>query len=92
MIPNQALLQWIADLATKNGIPFQYEVEQGYGEDGARVQSSGQGVPAINLGIPVRYAHEHAGVFDTQDFENAVKLLTLIVENLDKETVNKFRG
>ena len=92
MIPNQALLQWIADLATKNGIPFQYEVEQGYGEDGAQVQSSGQGVPAINLGIPVRYAHEHAGVFDTEDFENAVKLLKLIVENLDKETVNKFRG
>lgn len=90
MIPNQALVQWITQLAKKNNIPFQYELETGYGEDGAKLQVSGQGVPVINIGIPVRYAHEHAGVFDANDFNNATKLLTLIAKNLDEKTIKKL--
>ena len=38
MIPNTALLEWIAKLAKKKHIPFQYELEGGYGEDGSRLQ------------------------------------------------------
>ncbi|MBL7479643.1 M42 family metallopeptidase [Legionella bononiensis] len=91
MIPNQELLEWVIELANKNNIPLQLEVEPGYGEDGAKIQASGTGVPAVNIGIPIRYAHQHAGVFDKRDYDNAVKLMTLIAENLTQDVVDKIK-
>lgn len=91
MIPNQELLEWVIDLANKHDIPLQLEVEPGYGEDGSKLQASGTGVPAINIGIPIRYAHQHAGVFDKRDYDNAVKLLGLIAEHLNQDVVDTIR-
>lgn len=88
MIPNQALLSWILSLAEKNNIPVQLEVETGYGEDGAKLQASGPGVPTINIGIPIRYAHQQGGVFDKRDYEQAITLVRLIVENLDQKAMD----
>lgn len=85
MIPNQALLKWVASVAKKEKIPFQYEVEPGYGEDGARLQLKGHGVPAINIGIPMRYAHQQAGIFDANDYRWAVKLVKALVEDYNKK-------
>lgn len=85
MIPNQALLRWVASVAKQQGIPIQYEVEPGYGEDGAKVQGKGKGVPAINIGIPIRYAHQQAGVFDGRDYQQAVKLVKALVTNFQKK-------
>jgi len=90
MIPNQELVNWVIELARRNHIPLQLELESGYGEDGAKMQTSGKGVPVINLGIPMRYAHQQAGVFDIQDYRQLVKLLGLIVSNLDEATLSKF--
>lgn len=91
MIPNQELIHWIIELANKNNIPLQLEVEPGYGEDGSKVQASGAGVPVVNIGIPIRYAHQHAGIFDKRDYDNAVKLLMLIAENLNQDAVDKIK-
>nr|WP_233588648.1 hypothetical protein [Legionella sp. km535] len=66
-------------------------MEPGYGEDGAKIQASGSGVPVVNIGIPIRYAHQHAGVFDKRDYDNAVKLMTLIAEHLNQDVVDKIK-
>lgn len=92
MIPNQELIDWIIELAKKNNIPLQLESEPGYGEDGSKLQASGDGVPVVNIGIPIRYAHQHAGVFDKRDYDNAVRLLSLITENLTQEVVDKIKA
>lgn len=91
MIPNQELLDWIMELASKNNIPLQLEVEPGYGEDGAKLQASGPGVPVVNIGIPVRYAHQHAGIFDKRDYDNTVKLLDLIAENYNQNIADRIK-
>ncbi|CAM2892300.1 M42 family metallopeptidase [Legionella worsleiensis] len=91
MIPNQELLEWVIELAKVNNIPLQLEVEPGYGEDGAKIQTAGNGVPVVNIGIPVRYAHQHAGVFDKRDYDNAVKLMALIAEHLNQDVVDKIK-
>lgn len=62
MIPDQDLLTHIAQIAQKNIIPIQWEVESSYGEDASCIQKSGHGVPAINIGIPIRYIHSHHSV------------------------------
>lgn len=92
MIPNQALVKWVRDIAAKNHIPVQLEVEMGYGEDGSKLQMSGKGVPAINIGIPVRYAHQHAGIFDKRDYNHAVRLLTVLVENFNQDIAKQIKN
>ncbi|QBR83280.1 M42 family peptidase [Legionella israelensis] len=92
MIPNQELLNWVLALAEKYHINVQLEVEPGYGEDAAKLQTSGSGVPALNIGIPVRYAHQHAGVFDERDYQQAVKLLGLIIEHLNQEVMDQIKA
>lgn len=91
MIPNQELLNWVLALAEQHQINVQLEVEPGYGEDAAKLQTSGSGVPAINIGIPVRYAHQHAGVFDERDYRQTVRLLTLIIEHLNQGVINRIK-
>ncbi len=88
MIPNQALTEWVLKVAKDNNIAIQYELEPGYGEDGASLQTQGQGVPTINIGIPVRYAHQSGGIFDAQDYKNALKLIKVLVSNIDKKGLN----
>lgn len=92
MIPHQDLLNWIRTLAQKNNIPLQLEVETGYGEDGAKVQTSGEGVPVINIGLPVRYAHQEAGIFDQRDYDDTIRLIQLIVANFDDAALKTIRG
>lgn len=89
LIPHQPLLRWVADVAKKEGIPVQYEVEPGYGEDAAKIQGKGLGIPAINIGIPIRYAHQQAGIFDARDYEQAVKLVKAIVLNFQKQAITR---
>ncbi|MBI2785534.1 MAG: M42 family metallopeptidase [Legionella longbeachae] len=92
MIPHQELLNWILDLAKKNNISVQLESETGYGQDGSKVQGSGSGVPSINIGVPIRYAHQQAGVFDKRDYNQAVKLVSLIVTHLNQAAVNQIKA
>lgn len=91
MIPHQELLNWILDLAKNNNIQVQLESEVGYGQDGSKVQGSGSGVPSINIGVPIRYAHQQAGVFDKRDYDQAVKLVGLIVTHLNQNIVDKIK-
>ncbi|VEE04270.1 endo-1,4-beta-glucanase [Legionella oakridgensis] len=92
MIPHQELLSWILDLAKKNNIQVQLESEIGYGQDGSKVQGSGSGVPSINIGVPIRYAHQQAGVFDKRDYDQAVKLISLIVTHLNQNAVDQIKA
>ncbi|MCC5791890.1 MAG: M42 family metallopeptidase [Legionellaceae bacterium] len=92
MIPNQELVHWVMALARKNQIPLQLEIETAYEQDGAKLQTSGTGVPALNLGIPVRYGHQQAGVFDKKDYDQLVKLLVLIIENLGPDAYKQIRS
>ncbi|MBN9226569.1 MULTISPECIES: M42 family metallopeptidase [Legionella] len=92
MIPHQELLNWILDLAKKNNIQVQLESEIGYGQDGSKVQGSGSGVPSINIGVPIRYAHQQAGVFDKRDYDQAVKLVSLIVTHLNQQVVDQIKA
>lgn len=92
MIPNQDLLDWVLELAKKNNIQVQLESEPGYGEDGAKLQTSGAGAAVINIGIPIRYAHQQASVFDQRDYQQALRLLTLIVENFNQKVSEQIKA
>jgi putative aminopeptidase FrvX len=92
MIPNRRLRDFIADVAHRHHIPFQYEVLSGYGEDGAEIQRFKSGRPSINLTVPTRYLHSHIGILSRKDFDKAVDLLVAVLMVLDQKAVEQIRS
>ncbi|MEO8681089.1 MAG: M42 family metallopeptidase [Vicinamibacterales bacterium] len=91
MIPSNNYIDWITKVARDGGIPVQFESVTGYGEDGAMLQKSATGIPAVNLGIPTRYGHSQSGVIDRMDFDNTVKLIVQMVQRLSAAEVKAIR-
>lgn len=87
MMPNQNLVQKLEEVAHAYNIPVQWESENSYGEDASCLQSAGKGMPAVNIGVPVRYAHSHIGIIDRKDYDNTLKLLAKMILTLDADLI-----
>jgi len=92
MLPNLKLRDLVIDVAKEYGVPLQFNVLSAYGQDGAMVQRTGAGVPAINITVPTRYLHSHNGVIHREDFDRAVMLVAALVRKLDAATVAALRA
>jgi endoglucanase len=92
MLPNLKLRDLFVDVANEQGIPIQFNVLSGYGEDGAEMQRSRSGTPTINIAVPVRYLHSHNGVISRRDFDRAVELVVAVVRRLDARTVQQLKS
>jgi putative aminopeptidase FrvX len=91
MIPNNNFVEWIIKVARTGSIPLQFESVSGYGEDGAALQKSATGIPAVNIGVPTRYGHSQSGVIDRADFDNTVRLIVQMVQHLSAAEVKAIR-
>ncbi len=87
MLPNTKLRDFLLAVAAEIGVPLQFNVLSGYGQDGSAMQRSRAGVPVINLAVPTRYLHSHNGVIARSDVEQAVQLLAELLRRLDADTV-----
>jgi putative aminopeptidase FrvX len=90
-LPNRKLVAYFKQIAAQKNIPLQYDLITGYGEDGAVMQKTGDGVPVINVVVPTRYTHSHNGIINRSDFDRTVDLVTAVVQSLDSATVAKLR-
>jgi len=91
MLPNLKLRDLFIDVAKEKTLPLQFDVLNGYGEDGAEMQKSFAGIPSINITVPTRYLHNHNGIIHRQDFDRAVDLVTEVIRKLDAETVRRLK-
>ena len=92
MIPSRKLKEFVVEVARRQGIPIQFEVLTGYGEDGAEMQRYKGGRPSINLTVPTRYLHSHIGILSRKDFDRAVDLLTAVLLALDQKAVGQIKA
>jgi endoglucanase len=92
MLPNLKLRDLCLEVAKEAGVPLQFNVLTGYGQDGAAMQRAGGGAPTVNIVVPTRYLHSHTGVIHRDDFDQAVALVTALVRRLDAETVERVRA
>ena len=92
MLPNLRLRDLVAEAAGDIGISVQFDVLKGYGEDGAEVQRSHGGAPAVNVAVPTRYLHTHIGVISRDDFDGTVKLIAEVIRRLDADAVRELRA
>jgi putative aminopeptidase FrvX len=79
MLSDPKVVRWMGSTAQKNKIPTQREVLTGGSTDARAIQLTRSGVPTGGLVIPCRYVHSPSEMVDYGDVENAVKLLTIML-------------
>jgi len=79
-IADPRVVNWMVAEAKAQKLPYQMEVLEAGGTDGAAIQRTRAGVPAGCLSIPCRYIHSPSEMVDRDDVENAVKLLVGLLE------------
>jgi len=80
MLSDPKVVAWMERTAKNAKIPTQREVLTGSSTDAHAIQLTRSGVPAGGLVIPCRYVHSPSEMIDINDVENAVKLLTALLE------------
>ena len=90
MITNPRFQRFALDIAREEGIPVQEAVRTGGSTNGSVINLTGTGVPAIVIGIPVRYAHTHYGISAVSDFVDGLRLALAVIRRLDRETIGSF--
>ncbi|MEA3327820.1 MAG: M42 family metallopeptidase [Chloroflexota bacterium] len=78
-IADPRLVDWMVKTAERAGIPYQMEVLEAGGTDGRAIQLTRGGVPAGCISIACRYIHSPSEMVDSDDVENAVKLLVKLL-------------
>ena len=90
-LPNRKLVSLIRKVAGEAGVPLQFDLVQGYGDDSAEMQTVAGGAPTVNLVVPARYTHVHTGVINRHDFDQTVDLVVALLRRLDAKTVADLR-
>ncbi len=78
-IADTRVVDWMVNQAEDAGIPYQMEVLTAGGTDGRAIQMTRAGVPAGCVSIVCRYIHSPSEMVDSDDVENAVKLLVKLL-------------
>ncbi len=89
-IPNQALKEFVIDMAEDKKIPYQLSQIARGGTDAAVIHLSRSGCPSLVIGIATRHIHSHVGLVSLEDVENGIRLLIEVIKNLDRERVKSF--
>lgn len=92
MIPHTGLRDLVLDTAEEHDIPLQVDVMARGGTDAGRMHLFGAGVPAIVLGVPVRYIHTHSAILHLDDFAQLIELLGAVIKRLDSKTVATLKA
>ncbi len=79
MLADPKVVAWMERAAKKAKIPTQREVLTGGSTDARAIQVTRAGVPTGGLVIPCRYVHSPSEMMDYEDIENAVELLTALL-------------
>jgi len=91
-IVNKKLLKFVKNIAKENNIPTQTYVMRRGGSDVSEMQNISGGAPVLALGVPVKNIHTGVSIISYDDYENAVKLITKVVEALDEDIINDLKS
>jgi glutamyl aminopeptidase len=84
------LKQNIISLAKKHDIPYQHYISKG-GTDAAKALDMHQGIVATTIGLPSRYIHSPAAIFDTRDLDACYQMTYTLLKNLNQVSIKKLK-
>ena len=79
MLADPKVVAWMEGVAKKARISIQREVLTNGSTDARAIQLTRSGVPTGGLVLPCRYVHSPSEMMDYGDIENAVELLTAML-------------
>lgn len=90
-IAHRGLMRWVENLCEANHIKYQYAVFNKGGTDSGNIHKSLDGIINMSLSIPVRYMHTNHTLANTDDVDNCLRLVKIIIENLDEKEFEKIK-
>ncbi len=84
MVLSKKLSDFVTSVADKNNIPYQIKMRIPGGTDAFRISGTKKGVPSAVISVPSRYIHSMNSVIDPEDYENAKKLCSAIINSLNE--------
>ncbi len=74
-LPNQRLVRHFAETGDALGIPYQFRQPGGGGTDAGAMHKQLEGIPALSISVPGRYAHTPVGLARVSDWQNTLRLV-----------------
>ncbi|MDO8030065.1 M42 family metallopeptidase ['Planchonia careya' phytoplasma] len=90
LVAHTALREFVINVAQENNIPFQEAAPEGGTTDAAAMHTRHIGAAALVISVPTRYIHSHTSVVHQQDIKHTIDLLTLLIQKLDQNQVQKI--
>ncbi len=87
MIPNIKFRDLVLETAEQIEVPVQLSAIEGGATDGGVIHLHGLGVPTLVIGVAARHIHSHSSIIHRHDYDNAVRLLSALIDRLDASTV-----
>ncbi|ABY91689.1 MAG: M42 family metallopeptidase [Thermoanaerobacter sp.] len=84
---DKKLIDKIAKIADENKVPYQFRRIASGGNDAGKIHLTKGGIKTIAVSVPCRYIHSFNSVAFLEDFNNTVKLVDLIIKNIEKEAL-----
>jgi len=84
------LFDFLVSTAERADIPYQTEIVIAGGTDASTIHLTRKGVPTGEIIVARRYSHSPIELASLRDIENAIKLLTALVEQLDSSFTAGF--
>jgi tetrahedral aminopeptidase len=81
MLADPRVIEWMTRTAERKNIPYQREVLLGGSTDARAMQLVRGGIPVGCISIPCRYVHSPSEIVDIRDVENAVSLVTALLQS-----------
>lgn len=90
VLSNPRFVRFAVAVAEKHGIPFQEAVRSGGGNNAGVITLHDRGIPAITLGVPVRYIHTPHCIAAMDDYLDTVRWCAAILSELTRDVIEGF--
>lgn len=91
VIAHNGLRHFVEKICKENKIPYTLDVLPAGGTDSGEIHKSFDGIINMTISIPCRYFHSHISVIDLEDYNNLVKVITLISKKVDSKVLKELR-
>ncbi len=85
------LVSFVARVAEKHAIPFQFRQPGGGGTDATAIHKQRGGIPSLSISIPHRYSHTAVSVARVEDWQNTLRLMTAILNEINADILREQR-
>ena len=73
-VSDPRLIRFLAQVAEKNGIPYQFRQPGGGGTNAGSIHKAKAGIPSVSISVPGRYAHTAVLLSCLEDWQNTLNL------------------